>query len=307
VQDRQVPLDVFVGRAAELARMAEVIARVEAGQPWLVAIEGDPGVGKTALARRCLAQAVGLKVMAARADQAEADLEFGLVDQLLRTAGAVVQPVLAAAAGGSPASSFAVGARLLEVVGDRQARGPVAILVDDLQWADRRSVEALTFMLRRLSVDPVLAVVIFRGPSGRLGEAAQRMLASIENRLRLPLGGLHADEVAALAAALGAGPLGDDVVQRLYRGTGGHALYLRTVLGEGSGFDPGAPGRLALPKSLAAAIGDQLRVLPAETQAIVEMLSVLNLRMALAQLGQAAQVDSPSAAIEPAVAFGLVE
>jgi replication-associated recombination protein RarA len=51
VQNRQVPLEVFVGRAAELARMAEVISRVQAGQPWLVAIEGDPGVGKTALAR----------------------------------------------------------------------------------------------------------------------------------------------------------------------------------------------------------------------------------------------------------------
>jgi len=52
VQHRQVPLDVFVGRVAELAWVAEVLTRVEAGQPWLVAIEGDPGMGKTTLARR---------------------------------------------------------------------------------------------------------------------------------------------------------------------------------------------------------------------------------------------------------------
>ena len=45
-----------VGRAAERTRVAEVVARVEAGQPWLVAIEGDPGVGKTSLVRRCLAE-----------------------------------------------------------------------------------------------------------------------------------------------------------------------------------------------------------------------------------------------------------
>jgi DNA-binding CsgD family transcriptional regulator len=306
VQDRP-PFDVFVGRAAELAQVSEVVSQVEAGQPWLVAIEGDPGVGKTALARRCLTQAGDLRVLSARADQAETDLDFGLVDQLFRAAGGVVPPVLSAGGVDSPASSFAVGARLLEVVGEQQAAGIVAILVDDLQWADRRSVEALTFMLRRLSVDPVLAVVVYRGSSGRLGEAAQRLLRSVENRLRLRLGGLGPDEVAALAAALTASPLDGEAVRWLYRGTGGHPLYLRTVLSDGFSFDPRAPRRLALPRSLAAAVGEHLRVLPPETRVMLEMLSVVNLRMALAQLGQAAQADSPSAAMEPAVASGLVD
>ena len=87
VQNRQAPLDVFVGRTAELARMAEVVARVEAGEPWLVAVEGDPGMGKTSLARRGLAGAAGWRVLQARASLAEADLDFGLADQLFRTAG----------------------------------------------------------------------------------------------------------------------------------------------------------------------------------------------------------------------------
>src|SRR6516165_5847253 len=47
--------DLFVGRAAELARLADVVARVRGGQPWLVTIEGESGVGKTTLARRGLA------------------------------------------------------------------------------------------------------------------------------------------------------------------------------------------------------------------------------------------------------------
>jgi DNA-binding CsgD family transcriptional regulator len=306
VQDRRAPLDVFVGRAAELARVAEVVARMEAGEPWLVAIEGDPGMGKTALARRCLARASGLRVLSARAGQAEADLDFGLVEQLFRAAGGAVGPVVTVAGDGSAVSSFAVGARLLEVVGGQQAAGAVAILVDDLQWADRRSVEALTFMLRRLSVDPVLAVVVYRGSAGRLDEAAHRLLGSVENRIRIPLGGLGPGEVASLAAAL-TGPVDGDAVRWLYQGTGGHPLYLRTVLSEGFDFDPRAPGRLALPRSLAAAVGDHLRVLPPQTRSILEMLSVLNLRLPLAQLGQAAEVDSPGAAIEPAVASGLVD
>jgi AAA ATPase domain len=137
VQNRQPPLDLFVGREAELARVAEVVTLVEAGQPWLVAIEGAPGVGKTALARRCLAAAPGLTVLSARADQAETDLDFGLVDQLFRAAGGVVPPILSAESTDSAASSFAMGARLLEVLGEQQAAGPVAIVVDDLQWADR--------------------------------------------------------------------------------------------------------------------------------------------------------------------------
>jgi DNA-binding CsgD family transcriptional regulator len=306
VQDGQAPLDVFVGREAELARVAEVVTRVAAGQPWLVAIEGDPGMGKTSLARRFLTRPAGLRVLSARADQSETDLDFGLVDQLLRAAGVVFEPVLPTA-GIPAASSFAVGARLLEVVGEQQAAGAVAILLDDLQWADRRSVEALTFMLRRLSVDPVLAVVIYRGPAGGLDEAAQRMLRSVENRVRIPLGGLGPAEVGSLAAALTAGPLDEQTVQRLYEGTAGHPLYLRTVLSEGFDFDPRAPGRGALPRSLAAAVADHLRVMLPETRNILEMLSVLNQRLPLAQLGQAAQVGSPSAAIEPAVASGLVD
>ena len=306
VQDRQVPLDLFVGRTAELARVNEVVTRVEAGQPWLVAIEGDPGVGKTSLARRCLTQAPSLRVLSARGDQAETDLDFGLVDQLLRAPRGVAQPVLPTG-GADSATSFLVGARLLEIMGEQQAAGPLAIVVDDLQWADRRSVEALTFMLRRLSVDPVVAVVMYRGPSGQLDEAAQRMLVSVENRLRIPLGGLSPDEVASLAAAVAAGPLDDEAVRRLHRRTGGHPLYLRTVLSEGFDFDPRALQRLALPRSLAAAVGDHLRVLPSETRGIVQMLAVLDLRMPLAQLGQVAEVDSPSGAIEPAVASGVVD
>ncbi len=323
VQDRQPPLEVFVGRAAELARMAQVVASVETGQPWLVTIEGEPGVGKTALARRSLAGTAtgpgtgnatgtgsgteGFRVLSARADQAEADLEFGLVDQWLRAAGA--SSALAAPVGGTgpAASSFAVGAQLLAVVGAQLAVGPVVIFLDDLQWADRKSVEALTFMLRRLSVDPVLAVVTYRRPQERLNEAARRLLSSVENRLPIMLEGLGPDEAATLVGAIRPEPLDDEMVSRLYRDTGGHPLYLRTLLSEGSGLNSQAYEARALPRSLAAAVGDQLRGLPPETRTILEMLAVLNLRMPLAQLGQAAQVGSPSAAIEPAVAAGLVD
>ncbi len=120
MQDRQPPLDVFVGRAAELERVAEVISRAEAGQPWLVAIEGNPGMGKTALARRSLAETAGLRVLSARADQAEADLDFGIVDQLLQAA-ASVGPAVALAGGPGPADLVVCRGRAAAGGGGRAA------------------------------------------------------------------------------------------------------------------------------------------------------------------------------------------
>ena len=55
-------------------------------------------------------------------------------------------------------------------------------MIDDLQWADRKSVEALTFMLRRLSVDPVVAIVIYRGPGGGLDEPGRRQASQPAHR-----------------------------------------------------------------------------------------------------------------------------
>ena len=98
----------------------------------------------------------------------------------------------------------------------------------------------------------------------------------------------------SLTASGPAGANGDAA----HRGAGGDPLYLRAMLSEEPGLDP---------RSLAAAVSDHLRVLPAQTRGMLEMLSVLNLRLPLAQLGQAAQVESPSAAVEPAVASGLAD
>jgi hypothetical protein len=65
--------------------------------------------------------------------------------------------------------------------------------------------------------------------------------------------------------------------------------------------------RLDVPPSLTATIADQLATLPAETRSVLEMLAVVNARLPLARLGSTAGVASPSAAVEPAVAAGLVD
>jgi DNA-binding CsgD family transcriptional regulator len=304
--------DVFVGRQAELARVADVVARARQGQPYMITIEGESGVGKTALARRCLGSSPGLRALWARADPSEADIDYGVIEQLLRGVdGQVVAGYPLLALDMTRSSPFAVGAQLLGVIGELQADGPIALVIDDVQWADLRSVEALSFMCRRLSVDPVVVIVLVRGDRDQLDEVTRRMLLSVPQRLRLPLSGLSVDDVVPLAVSLGAAPLGRDAVWRLHDRTGGHTLYLRTVLS-----DPDGVGRLerwlgpdsaGVPASLAAAIGDQLALLTESTRALLEMLAVLDAPMPLALLGDAARVAGPSTAIEPAVRAGLVD
>ncbi len=300
--------DVFVGREPELSRFAQIMDEVRRGHPWLVTVEGEPGIGKTALVRRCVASA-GRRALWARSDPAESDVEYGVVEQLVRRVEARVlgrYPLLTGGSGTAP-SSFAVGAELLGVVGDLQSDGPVLMVIDDVQWADRGSVEALSFMLRRLAVDQVLVVAVVRRDGSPLSGPNARMLESVDQRLRLSLSGLSIDDVAPLAAALGGPELRPDVIQSLYDSTGGNTLYLQTVLSDRDGLERLGPAQVPVPESLAAAIADQLASMPAEARLLLESLAVLNVRIPLARLGDAAHVVSPSSAIEPAVKAGLVD
>ena len=300
--------DVFVGRQAELSGLADVMVRVRQGQPWLVTVEGESGIGKTALVRRALATATDFVVLSARSDPTESDLEYGIVEQLRRGIDRRLLERNPVPRGDLVRSSpFAVGAELLAVLGEQLAAGPVIVVVDDVQWADRPSVDALSFALRRLSVEPVLVVMVIRGDRDHVDEATRRMLLGVEQRLRLMLTGLSPEDIAPLASAVGAPPLRPDAVRRLYDGTAGHTLYVRTVLSELEGTGKLDAGRLPLPPSLAAAIGDQLTVFSTETRSLLEMLSVVDASVPLALLGDAAWVRSPSAAIEPAVRAGLVD
>jgi tetratricopeptide (TPR) repeat protein len=295
--------DVFVGRKAELAQLADVIARVRQGQPCLVTIEGESGVGKTALARRLLASSAGLIPLWARADPSETDLDYGIVGQLVRGVDRRVLARYPLLAGDMVrATPFAVGAQFLGLVGAQQRAGLVVLVIDDVQWADRRSAEALSFTFRRLSVDAVAVILIVRGDRDQLDAPARQLLLSTAQRQRMVLSGLGVEDVAPLAAALGAGHLDPDAIRRLHDRTGGHTLYLRTMLSDSDG-----PRQAAVPASLAAAIGDQLAALPTPTRSLLEMLAVVNGPVPLTLLGTAAEVAEPSAAIQPALRAGLAD
>ena len=108
------------------------------------------------------------------------------------------------------------------MVGAVLADGPVVIIIDDVQWADLRSVEALSFVFRRLSVDPVLVMVLVRGDREHLGEPIRRMLLSMANRLHFRLSGLCLEDLSPLATAVSGAQLDPSSARRLFdqrRGT----------------------------------------------------------------------------------------
>jgi DNA-binding NarL/FixJ family response regulator len=253
-------------------------------------IEGEPGTGKTTLVRRIVAELQpAFSVLTAEADELSMDAPFSLLSQFA--------PVDATGA-------FAAGLSLLERLGSMQRSGAVAVVVEDVHWADPASRGALLTVARRLRHDQVLVVLTSR--PGTAFDDWERFVLDPERCLRLVLGGLDEREVGELAAGHGI-DLTASQAARLREHTSGHPLHARTLLAELTPEQLRAPsGELPAPRSLAAATVATLAGLPAATQALAAGLAVLGTRTPLAVAATVAEVDDPSGALEPLLGSGLV-
>jgi len=282
----------FVGREHELARLAALADKVRAGDPQVVCVRGPAGIGKTTMVRRFAAGLTDFTVLVATADATETGLDHGVVGQLVRRLPGV--PPF------TDVSPFAVGAQLLDLVGGLQSAGSVAIVVDDVQWADPPSVQALGFVLRRIWADQVLAVVVARDDDERL----DRLARSGPTATVIELTGLGTRDVAALSRVVAGQELPGGVAARLRDYTGGHPLHLRTLLAEVPAEELRGR-RIPVPRSLVTAVRQATDRLPAPTRDLVDGLAVLGGRGPLARLAHVAGVDRPSDALQPALSAGL--
>src|SRR4051794_29300097 len=155
---------VFVGRRQELRALEEALADARAGRPRVVAVAGPAGIGKTALVEQFLADAGEVIALRASGDESERELEFGVVDQLLRRAGEA-RP---------DGDHLTAGARILELLGTLENERPGVVLIDDAHWADMPSLRALLFVVRRLVADPVLVVIVTREDASMLPEGLRK-------------------------------------------------------------------------------------------------------------------------------------
>nr|WP_221379223.1 LuxR family transcriptional regulator [Actinoplanes polyasparticus] len=300
---------LFVGRATESERLRTCADEVRGGTSRLVVVEGEAGIGKTALLRSFSASLDDFTVLRATADSSEIDLPYGVIGQLTRGAGRAALddfPLLTAPAAGT--GPHVIGGQLLLLLGELQQPGrPVAMIVDDLHWADRQSTRALGFVLRRLWSDHVLTVLATRPAGVSADESLDRLLRSSDRTATIDLGGLAGDEVARLAQVMVEGPLTPGLSERLHTYTRGHPLHLRTVLAEVPADvlrDDGLR-RWPVPRSLLVAINAQLDRLPGDSRELLEAMAVLDARMPLSAAGRLAALPDPAQALGPALTAGL--
>ena len=240
---------MLVGREAELDRIDAVLAGARAGDGGVLVLTGEPGVGKSALLDAVAGRAGDMRLLRAAGSEHEAELPFSGIHELLQPVLGLIDELPAPQAGalrGALAMSdeaverFAVSAAVCGLLESAAADAPVLVCVDDAQWIDGASLEALGFAARRIGEGRVAILVAFRD------EVAASFRASRFERLAL--GGLGEEAIAAVVSGAAERPLSSNLVTRVARATHGNPLAALEVAAAVS--DPRLAGRIGLGEPL---------------------------------------------------------
>jgi DNA-binding CsgD family transcriptional regulator len=306
-QRRSRPARVFVGRLPEQAELMAALTAARGGEPRVVILQGEAGIGKSSLVFKFLGDQQGIPVITASGDTAETALPYGVIRQLAGGATAISSSAIAGLgllAEGPRADTdpLAAGVEFLSLISSLQQKAQaVAVVVEDLQWVDLQSARALLFACRRLGADHVLMILTCRpeGTSG-LGEGWARFVAGDRRAVPLMLNGLDVEELGSLCRELGR-RLSPRALQRLAAHTGGSPLLARALLAELN--DEGlriADGTFRVPRSLTDLIVARLATLSGTARDLVVAASVLGDHCALADAASLAGLEDPAAALDEA-------
>ncbi|GAB4585692.1 ATP-binding protein [Nocardia sp. IFM 10818] len=160
---------MLVGRDAELAEIDGLLAAAAAGRGRVLAIRGEAGIGKTALLEYAAGAAGGMRVLRGVGIESEAELGFGVLHMLLYPFAERIDGLpgpqaaaLRAAFGQDETSEvnrFLVGAATLTLLAELAAETPTLLLIDDAQWIDQSSTDALLFAARRFGADAMAMIL----------------------------------------------------------------------------------------------------------------------------------------------------
>jgi DNA-binding CsgD family transcriptional regulator/tetratricopeptide (TPR) repeat protein len=297
-------------RRGERDALDRLVEAVQAGDSRALVVRGDPGVGKTVLLDYVAERAHGCHVARAAGVPSETELAFAGLHQLcapmLSRASRLPGPQQDALrtafgiAAGPPPDRFLVGLGVLSLLSEVAGERPLICLIDDEQWLDRASAQALGFTARRLAAEPVGLVFAAREPSAELAG-----LPGLE------VGGLRDEDARALLDAAMTGPLDARVRDLIVAETRGNPLALLElprVLSPAElagGF--GLPGAVPIPGQIEDSLTRQLQALPDQTRRLLQLAAADPSGDRSLVWRAAGRLGIPVQAMAPAVEAGLVE
>ncbi|MEU2347284.1 BTAD domain-containing putative transcriptional regulator [Modestobacter sp. NPDC049651] len=225
------PPTTLVGRARELGELDRVLADVTAGRTRWLLLCGPAGIGKSRLAQEAAARVVaaGGREVWVRCPDDEGTPAWWPLRPAVRALGADPDEVLVPPAGvDADAARFAVYDRVHRLVAAAADPGrPLALVVDDAQWADRTTLRCLASLAGTLRDVPVLVVLTVR--DGEAGPAVADLVAATaraDGTCQLAVPPLAAAEVSVLADQVAAERLRPSEAFLLAERTGGNPLFV---------------------------------------------------------------------------------
>ncbi|HTT55457.1 MAG TPA: AAA family ATPase, partial [Streptosporangiaceae bacterium] len=297
-------------RRSERALLDRLRDAVRAGESRVLVVHGDPGVGKTVLLDYLARGTSGCRLLRVAGVQSEMELAFaGLhqlcvpmldrLDRLPVPQRAALQTAFGLSAG-PPPDRFLVGLAVLSLLAEAAGKRPLICVIDDEQWLDRASAQALGFAARRLGAEPVGLVFAARQPGPELAGLPE-----------LEVAGLREHDARALLESVLAGPLDTRVRDLIVAETAGNPLALLelprglTPAELAGGF--GLPGLVPLAGRIEDSFGRQLDVLPEQTRRLLLVAAADPSGDPSLVWRAAGRLGIPAQAPVPAVEAGLVE
>ncbi len=312
-------------RDRELAEIEERVGAAVRGAGSVLTVAGPAGSGKTRLVETAagIARDQQLEVVSARAGQFEQEFGMGVVRQLFEAkvralltaeqaevldgAAALAGPLLGIAhddgrlaPGGSSEPAFAAVHGLYWLTANLASRGPLVVVVDDVQWCDEPSLQFLAYLARRVDELPLLMLVALR--TGDPGSSRRLVRATAGEARQLKLAPLTAAATATLVErGLGASP-DQGFTRACHETTGGNPFVLAILLttlrerGVAPGATEAGAARELGREAVSRAIARRLDALPREASALAEAVAVLGSAVELPHAARLADLDDTTAA-----------
>ena len=334
VTTQAVRRSALVGRTRDLDGAREMLAGLRDGRGGVLLIGGEPGIGKTRLSQTILDEARqrGALCLVGRCYDMEGMQAYTPFAEVLDGAARVLSPPVFREVIGDAAPEIArlqpalramYGdiASPLELPPDRQRAhlhatfrefltratrvAPMAVLLDDLHWADDASLALLQHTATYIDTIPLVVLGTFRDAeldANRPFARAVEALVSQRLARRILLKRLATEDVAELLAALGGGAPPSGLVRAIYAETEGNPFFVEEVFAhleeEGRLFDANGAWRtdlriedLDVPESVRLVIGRRLERLPDIAVTTLRSAAVIGSRFALSTLKQMAELS----------------